>query len=237
VRANLAEGKPPVIEDLTRLAEPTGEPLAAFDLPWPWGGERFELRSVGALTYITGPLGSGKSRLAQALAEALPEAGFVGLDRLAGGAAAAKAALAGNEALRARVDAVLAWLAEDEAAMSDALTALVVALESEGSGPLVIDVVEEGLDEATQMALMAHLRRRGPGAGPLFLLTRSSAILDLGALGADECVLYCPANHSPPMRVAAHPGAPGYEAVATCLATPEVRARSAGVIAWRPGAA
>jgi hypothetical protein len=28
--------------------------------------------------------------------------------------------------------------------------------------------------------------------------------------------------------------APGYEAVATCLASPEVRARTEGVIAWRP---
>ena len=28
--------------------------------------------------------------------------------------------------------------------------------------------------------------------------------------------------------------APGYEAVATCLASPEVRARTDGVIAWRP---
>ncbi|WP_183028742.1 hypothetical protein [Variovorax sp. UMC13] len=30
---------------------------------------------------------------------------------------------------------------------------------------------------------------------------------------------------------------PGYEAVATCLAAPEVRARTEGVIAWRPPAA
>ena len=28
--------------------------------------------------------------------------------------------------------------------------------------------------------------------------------------------------------------AAGYEAVATCLASPEVRARTEGVIAWRP---
>ena len=27
---------------------------------------------------------------------------------------------------------------------------------------------------------------------------------------------------------------PGYEAVATCLASPDVRARTEGVIAWRP---
>jgi hypothetical protein len=32
---------------------------------------------------------------------------------------------------------------------------------------------------------------------------------------------------SPPTRVAPYLGAPGYEAVATCLASPEVRARTA----------
>jgi hypothetical protein len=42
-----------------------------------------------------------------------------------------------------------------------------------------------------------------------------------------------PANHSPPICVAPFPGASGYEAVATCLAAPEVRARTAGVVAWR----
>lgn len=30
------------------------------------------------------------------------------------------------------------------------------------------------------------------------------------------------------------PGVPGYEAVATCLTSPDVRARTRGVIAWRP---
>ena len=99
---------------------------------------------------------------------------------------------------------------------------------------LVVDMVEQGLDEPTQAALIAHLRRRSPGARPLFLMTRSSSILDLAAVGADEAILLCPANHSPPTRVAAYPGAPGYEAVATCLASPEVRARTEGVIAWRP---
>jgi hypothetical protein len=38
------------------------------------------------------------------------------------------------------------------------------------------------------------------------------------------------ASLSPPFRVAPYPGAPGYEAVATCLASPEVRARTEGVI-------
>jgi hypothetical protein len=64
-------------------------------------------------------------------------------------------------------------------------------------------------------------------------LTRSSAILDLAAVGPEEAIILCPANHSPPSRVAPFPGAPGYEAVATCLASPQVRERTAGVIAWR----
>jgi len=65
-------------------------------------------------------------------------------------------------------------------------------------------------------------------------MTRSSAILDLGAVGSEETIILCPANHSPPIRVAPYPGAPGYEAVMTCLASPEVRARTAGMIASIP---
>jgi hypothetical protein len=95
-------------------------------------------------------------------------------------------------------------------------------------------MIEQGLDQASQEAVIAHLRRRRPVGRPLFLLTRSCAILDLAAVGADEAIIFCPANHSPPMHVAPWPGAFGYEAVATCLASPEVRARTAGVIAWRP---
>ena len=68
----------------------------------------------------------------------------------------------------------------------------------------------------------------------LFFLTRSTAILDLEAVGPHEAIIFCPANHSAPLLVAPYPGAPGYEAVASCLASPEVRARSEGVIAWRP---
>ena len=122
--------------------------------------------------------------------------------------------------------------------MSEALIALLVALESEGPAILVVDMVEQGLDQAAQEALIAHLRRRaGAGGRPLFLLTRSSAILDLAAVGPNEAIILCPANHSPPFRVPPYPGAPGYEAVATCLASPTVRARTEGVIAWRPQAA
>jgi hypothetical protein len=67
-------------------------------------------------------------------------------------------------------------------------------------------------------------------------MTRSCALLDLAVVGDDEAIILCPANHSPPIRVAPYPGAPGYEAVATCLASPEARARlarGAGVDARR----
>jgi hypothetical protein len=68
----------------------------------------------------------------------------------------------------------------------------------------------------------------------LFVMTRSTAILDLDAAGPGETILYCPANHAPPWRVVPVPGAPGYEALASCLATPEVRARTAGTTATLP---
>jgi hypothetical protein len=111
---------------------------------------------------------------------------------------------------------------------------LLAILESEGPTVLVVDMVEQGLDAATQQAVAAYLRHRRPGGRTLFLMTRSSAMLDLAAVGSDESIILCPANHSPPSLVAPYPGAAGYEAVATCLAAPEVRARTEGVIAWRP---
>jgi DNA-binding transcriptional MerR regulator len=234
LRAGLAQGKSPTAKELVRLLGPAAGFSVAFDLPWPWGGERFELRDIRPLNYIIGPLGSGKTRLAKRLAETLPDAVFLGLDRLEHDGAAARAQLNADPALRSRVDQTLAWLVEDGAAASEALVALLVGLESEGAAIVVVDMVEQGLDQAAQQALIAHLRRRGPGARPLFLLTRSSAILDLAAMGAEETIIFCPANHSPPVGVAPYPGAPGFEAVATCLASPEVRARTEGVIAWRP---
>jgi len=234
IRAGLAQGKSPTAGELVRLLGPAAELSVAFELPWPWGGERFELRDIRPLTYIIGPLGSGKTRLAKRLAETLPDAVFLGLDRLEQGGAAVRAQLEADPALGSRVDRTVVWLVEDGAVVSEALIALLAGLEAEGAASIVVDMVEQGLDQATQEALIAHLRRRGPGARPLFLLTRSCAILDLAAVGADEAIILCPANHSAPTRVAPYPGAPGYEAVATCLASPEVRARTEGVIAWRP---
>ena len=234
LRADLAQGRAPATGELSRLLGPANELRVAFELPWPWGGELFELTDIRSLNYIIGPLGSGKTRLALRLAKTLPGAAFLGLDRLADDGAAARARLNADAPLKARVDQVLAWLLDEGATVSDALIALLVGLESEGADILVVDMIEQGLDHATQEALIAHLRRSiGAARRPLFLLTRSSAILDLAAVGADEAIILCPANHSPPTRVAPYPGAPGYEAVATCLASPEVRARTEGVIAWR----
>jgi hypothetical protein len=232
----LARGRTPDTEDLAGLLTSLTRPSVAFDLPWPWGGEPFALGDIPPLTYITGPLGSGKTRLALSLAEGLPDATFLGLDRMADGGAAARARLDADPNLAARVERTRTWLVEDGASPSDALLVLLAALEIEPAAALVIDMPEQDLDQA---ALVAWLRRRGPDARPVFLLTRSSAILDLAALGAalgtDEAILYCPANHAPPIRVAPYPGAPGYEAVASCLASPEVRARTAGMIAVMAG--
>jgi hypothetical protein len=58
------------------------------------------------------------------------------------------------------------------------------------------------------------------------------AILDLAAVSPDDAIIFFPANHYPPTRVAPYPGAPGFEDVVTCLASPEARARTEGVIAW-----
>ncbi|WP_116090906.1 MerR family transcriptional regulator [Sphingomonas crusticola] len=236
LQSDLAYGKP-AAEELPAIARSPRGPAIAFDLPWPWGGERFELRDIAALTFIIGPLGSGKTRLAERLAEALPEAAFVGLDRLGNKGASARAQMDAEPAHGSRVDHALAWLAGNGAEVSEALVTLVTALEAEGPKILVIDMVEQGLDRATQQALIAYLRQRTGKRRLLFLMTRSSSILDMAAMGSDEAILFCPANHSPPTIVAPYPGAPGYEAVASCLASPEVRARTAGALAWRPQAA
>ena len=219
LRAELAQGRTPSLADLTRLARPAGEIAAAFDLPWPWGGERFELRDLKPLTWIVGPLGSGKTRLALRLAEELPGAIFLSLERTAEPSTG--------------VDAALAWLVEEGATPSDDLVTLLAFLTADEPGPLVIDLIEQGLDPSSQEAL-AHWLRRRPHGRPVLAMTRSSTMLDLAAVGPDEALLLCPANHSPPMIVAPRPGAPGYEVLASCLATPEARSRTAGVIAWRP---
>jgi DNA-binding transcriptional MerR regulator len=227
MRAGLARGRIPANGELARLRRAYSGIDTAFELPWPWGGERFELRDIRPLNYIIGPLGSGKTRLARRLAETLPNAAFLGLERLKADTAVA-CRLEADAALNSRVNRSLTWLVDEGATQSEALTALLVGLETEGPAALVVDMVEQELDRATQEALIVYFRQRaGAGAGPLFLMTRSTSILDLSAIGPDESIILCPANHSPPILVAPSPGAPGYEAVATCLSSPEVRARVA----------
>lgn len=215
------------VEVARRKAASATEAAVSLDLPWPWGGERFELPAIKPVTYITGPLGSGKTRLARAIAETLPDAAFIGLERPADGDAASQA----------RSDIHLGRLAGQGATPSPALAALILAIEALQAAVLVIDMVEQGLDQVTQKALRGYLRSRPFGERSLFLLTRSSSILDLADVSAGEAILYCPANHDVPMIVRPRKGARGYEAVATCLAAPAVRSRTQGVIAWRPGAA
>lgn len=224
LRAELASGAAARTGDVLQVLEPARVPSVAFALPWPWGGERFELGDIRPVMYITGPLGSGKTRLAQRLAEELPDAAFLGLDRLDD----SQTVMDGEP-----IDGALAWIMDEGGTECWALRILLAALEVEGHGILVVDLIEQGLDAATQSALAAYMRHRMPPGAPLFALTRSTAILDLDLVGPDSGILYCPANHSPPLRVAPVAGAAGHEAVATCLAPPDVRARTEGVIAWR----
>lgn len=212
-------------------ARPRVEPCDAFKLPWPWDGECFELASVRRLNFITGPLGCGKTRLAIALAEHLPGGRFLGLDRLDDGGAERMAALATDPECGARVERAMAQLVDAGATRSCALAVLLLALEEPATGVLVVDMVEQGLDAATQRALVAAVRQRPAKASPLFLMTRSNVILDMASVGPNEAVILCPANHGVPLWVAPTLGARGYEAVMTCLASPEVRARTSRTVA------
>lgn len=233
LRAELDRDDIPVGSVVSGVRRAGCEISVSLDLPWPWGGERFEVRELRRLTFITGPLGSGKTRLAMRLAETIPGASFVGVDRRDDGAAAAKEALAARAELAARVRHAVAEIVDAGGSESDALLALLTALQADGPTVQVVDMLEDGLDAETQEALVCCLRRRAPDARPLLVLTRSTSILDVELVQPDEAIILCPANHSPPMLVTPYPGAPGYESLTTCLATPAVRARTEGVVAIR----
>ncbi len=206
-------------------------PSLSLVLPWPWNGERFEWAETRCLNYVVGPLGSGKTRLMRCIAAALPGCVYLGEDR--------QGWEAPGDAPDGTVDAELAWLREEGATGSLALRALVQAVAADGGDgggcrrPLVVEMPENGLDQATQEALMHWLRRRArhgmsdTGAGPVFIMTRSSAILDLALVGPHETIVLCLANHTVPQVVTPYGGAAGYEALASCLATPAARARLA----------
>lgn len=236
LRAEVRSGNAKSPHNLAQLVRPDASPAAVFELPWPWGGERFDVRNVRAINYIIGPLGSGKTRFARRLAQELPNAAFLDMEGRTDGSTELCADLQQHPELKARVDAALTWLIDEGAEVTDALVTLLTGLEDDKPAALIVDIIEHGLSERTQEAVMAYLRRRGPEARPLFILTRSSAILDMDDVDADETIIFCPPNHAPPMYVLPHRGAPGYEAVSLCLASPSVRARTEGVVAIRVGA-
>ncbi|KKB07404.1 MerR family transcriptional regulator [Devosia chinhatensis] len=219
-RAHLVSGREPNDLDYSPLQDQSLS--VSLDLPWPWAGERFIIPALPALIFLTGPLGSGKTRLARALAAHIPGARFCGLDRLDAGATE-------TQPLSGPGRDALDWLVSDGARDCAALRALVIALSDPQPTAIVVDYVEDGLDAASQAALGAWLRRYDNAARPVIAMTRSSAVFDPDLATGRELILYCPANHAPPLQVLPVPGAAGYEAVATCLGAPDVRARSAGM--------
>jgi hypothetical protein len=114
IRSDLAWGQMPAGGELTRLLD-RSEMSVEFKLPWPRGGERFELRDIRPLNYIIGSLGSGKTRLARRLAETLPYAVFLGLDRLEDGGFAAIDLMNADPALKSRVNQAQEWLVNEGA--------------------------------------------------------------------------------------------------------------------------
>lgn len=216
---------------LPRPGDPSDAPggrraSVSFELPWPWGGEQFTLTGLAPLTYLVGPLGSGKTRLALRLSQALPDAKYAGPQRLADpGPFLRDLALTRDEL--AIVDRHLDRLRDEGAVDVEPLRLLLSALEANGGQrPLVIDMIEDGLTRPSQEALMPLLRRRlRTRPAPVVAMTRSSSILDIASVGPGEAILYCPANHSVPFMVLPFAGAAGYEALVSCLASPEVRHR------------
>ncbi|MBB6132667.1 DNA-binding transcriptional MerR regulator [Massilia aurea] len=231
LQSGLALGRIPSKEELSILLNPEPKISLTFLLPWPWGGEQFEIRNVRPLNYIVGPVGSGKTVFAHCIANALAGGVFIEPQQWK-----SPQVLNGmhekHSNTQERVSQAITWLVGEGAMQTVTLTNLLQILESSAAAILVVDLIEDDLDEASQGALIRYLRRRAQQCSPpLFLITRSSTILDLDAVGYDEAIYSCLANHSPPTRVLPYRGSAGYEYIASCLASPDVRARTQGMIA------
>lgn len=229
--ATASSGELSGLDDLPQFMRPTPSSIASFELPWPWGGETFHIERPAQLNFIIGPLASGKTRFAKRIAEVLPDADFLGLDRADGDGPDGWALRDDDKDLEVRVETALNWFAGEGADVNDALMALVARLEADNPSILVIDLIEHGLTAATQSALGRYLRMQNSCPRPLYIMTRSSSILDLEHVGSKERIILCPPNQSPPIYVAPFQGAIGFETVALCLASPDVRERMEGVIA------
>lgn len=210
MRASLRDGSVPNVNELAVIAGGSGLSLA-FDLDWPWAGEAFVMNDLGSITFVTGPLGSGKTRFVKAVTKNLPGARFAAPD------CSVPECDEGSDAI--------AQLKQEGIEPGDAMKRLVHLVSSAEFGHLVIDHVERGLSEVEQEAFIAWLRGTvRPGRG-LVLLTRSTGILDCDAPIAGERAIFCPASHEAPFEVPMVPGARGWESLTDCLASPATNER------------
>jgi hypothetical protein len=60
LRVNLCCGEMPAARELIGALKAAPEISVAFDLRWPWSGERFELSDIQPLNYIVGPLAGAR---------------------------------------------------------------------------------------------------------------------------------------------------------------------------------
>jgi len=108
-----------------------------------------------------------------------------------------------------------------------------------GAAVVVVDMAEQGPTRPPRR-LIAHLRRRGPGARPLFLLTRSLRDPGSGRSGCRRGDHFLSRQSQPPISVAPYPGAPGYERLPLVWPRPKCgrgrKASSRGDPKWREAA-
>lgn len=234
LRARLAQGQVPDASDIAGILDESARTRLSLTLPWPWNGECFDIPAVHPLNYIVGPLGSGKTILAHCIAAQV--AGSVCVDATLATTGSMVCEGQVGSGIADRANRAMSWLAGDGASPSPMLARLLQILESDAPALLVIDSPETHLDQASQEALIRYLRKNAQRFfRPVFLITRSNAVLDMECVGTGEAIYFCPANHRIPFRVLPYPGSAGYESLDDCLASPAARERTRGMIAYMPG--